>query len=291
MYVWLAQDRGIFAKNGVNVESVGLSGQAQMQAVVAGEAEGTVHTGADLVFTTQAQGTDMKIVATGSQVDNDLLVAGNDIQSVEQLRGKKVGAQSLTAGNGQTTRRLMAKYGLQDGKDYTLVVTGSAGTSAGALAALVAHQVDAVAVPPALASPAIKQGQVHLLVDLAARSDLPIGSNVFALKTGYVQQHPDIVQKVVDSLIESVRLINQDKGAAEAELKTRFKLDDQAALDEEWQRQVEVLAKTPLPRKEDFGDVIAAMPKDIKPLTDAQLDAMLDPTFVNDAVKRGLTKF
>src|SRR5205823_8833216 len=124
---------------------------------ISGDAEGTVHTGADLVFTSQAQGTDLRVVMTGSTVDNDLLVAGPEIKTIQDLKGKKVAAQSITSGNGQMMKRLLAKEGLQQGKDYEVVVTGSASQTSGVLAALLAHQVDATAVPPTVANAAIKQ--------------------------------------------------------------------------------------------------------------------------------------
>jgi NitT/TauT family transport system substrate-binding protein len=291
MFVWLAQDTGVFAKNGVDVKTEGMTGQVQMDSVISGDAEGTVHTGADLVFTSEAQGADLRVVLTGSAVDNDLLVAGPEIKTVQDLKGKKVAEQSLTSGNGQMMNRLLTKEGLQAGKDYQVVVTGSASQTSGVLAAVLAHQVDATAVPPAVAAESIKQGKIHVLVDLAKRSDLPTGSQVFALQTKYVQQHHDTVQKVVDSLITSVRTIKTDKAAAEDELKKRYKLTEQGPLDEEYQRQTEVLAKDPTPKKEQFQDVIAAFPKDIKPLSDDQINTILDTSFVEDAMKRGLTNY
>src|SRR5207245_169411 len=88
LFAYLATDAGIYAKNGVNVETQTASGQAQMDTVIAGEANGTMHAGADLVFTSEASGqTDLKIVFTGSRLDDDLLLASNDITSVEGLKG------------------------------------------------------------------------------------------------------------------------------------------------------------------------------------------------------------
>jgi NitT/TauT family transport system substrate-binding protein len=291
MFGYLAADKGLYAKNGVKVDLQTMSGQAQMQAVVAGESEANLHVGSDLVFATEAQGQDLRIVATYSKVDENVLLSRNDITAVEQLKGKKLGSQTLTSSNGAIARRLLAKYGLQDGKDYTSVVTGSAGGNAGALAALVSGQVDAVGVPAGVATKALQQGQVHVLVDFATRTDLPSGTQVLVFPAKYVQQHPDAVQGVVDALIESVRTINQDKAAAESVLRSRFKMTDQAELDEELQRQVRLLAKVPLPVTDDFPEAITSLPKDVKPLTEAQFKGMMDPTFVNDAVKRGLTNY
>jgi hypothetical protein len=45
-----------------------------------------------------------------------------------------------------------------------------------------------------------------------------------------------------------------------------------------------------MPAKDQFTDVVAAMPKD-QQLTDAQFTAMIQPQFVQDAVNRGLGKW
>lgn len=292
MFAYLADSAGLYAKNGLNVQTQTASGQAQMDTVIAGEATGTMHAGADLVFTSEASGQiDLQIVFTGSRRDDDLLLTSNDITSVEQLKGKKVGMQSTTSVNGQMVRRLLAKYNLQEGKDYQVVLTGTTGSTAGALAALLSHAIDATAVSQATAAPAIKQGQVHSLVDIATRDDLPTGSQVMVFPTKFVQANPDAVQKVVDSLIEAIHLAYTDKAASEGVLKTVYKITDQGELDDAWARAKQVLTKDPTPNRDDFADVIANMPKDVKPLTDTQINGMIDPKFVKDAISRGLTNF
>jgi NitT/TauT family transport system substrate-binding protein len=292
MFAYLASDAGIYAKNGVNVETQTAAGQTQMDAVIAGEATGTMHAGADLVFTSEASGqVDLQIVFTGSRLDDDLLLAKPEITSVEQLKGKKVGMQSTTSVNGQMARRLLAKYGLQEGKDYQVILTGTQGSTAGALAALVSGAVDATAVSESLAAPAIKQGQIHTLVDIATRTDLPTGSQVMVFPTKFVQSNPDAVQKVVDSLIDAIHMVYTDKAAAEAVLRTHYKISDQQQLDDAWARAKQVLSKDPTPKREDFAEVISNLPKDVKPLSDDTIDGMLNQKFAKDAISRGLTNY
>jgi|GEM_PF-1470944 len=288
LFLWYAQDKGIFARNGVKVDLPTMSGQAQMDTLIAGHADSTLHTGADLVFNSEAAThIGLRIVATASSVADSYVVARNDITSLAQLRGKRFAMQSTTTGASQLVIRMLRQEGLKANKDYQIILTGNQGQQSGVLAAIQAGAADAAAVTPAVARPALNAGQVHVLVDLAKRTDLPTGSNVLAMTQATIDKRSADIQKVIDSWMEAEQAIAKDKAGAEGVIKKYFKIDDQAALDEEWQRYLEVTAKVPMPSKEQFADVVAAMPKD-QQLTDAQFTAMIQPRFVQDAVNRGL---
>ncbi|HEX6512957.1 MAG TPA: hypothetical protein VF157_11690, partial [Chloroflexota bacterium] len=62
-YVWLTSEAGVFARNGVPVELRGMTGQAQTNAMVAGDLDAEVHAGVALVLSAAANGTPLKIVA------------------------------------------------------------------------------------------------------------------------------------------------------------------------------------------------------------------------------------
>jgi NitT/TauT family transport system substrate-binding protein len=291
LFMWYALDKGIFTRNGVKVEMPTMSGQAQMDTVIAGHAEATLHTGADLVFNSEAAThLGLKIVATGSAVADSYVLARNDITSLAQLRGKKFGMQSATTGASQLVIRMLRKEGLEPNKDYQIVLTGNQGQVSGVLASITAGVTDAAAVTPAVGRAAIKAGQVHVVTDLATRTDLPTGSNVFAMTQATIDKRGADIQKIVDSWMQAEEAISKDKTGAEELIKKYYKIDDPTALDEEWQRHLQVTAKIPMPAKEQFADIVAAMPKD-QQLTDAQFTAMIDTHFVQDAVNRGLGKW
>jgi ABC-type nitrate/sulfonate/bicarbonate transport system substrate-binding protein len=198
--------------------------------------------------------------------------------------------QSTTTGASRLVIRMLQKEGLEANKDYQIVLTGNQGQVSGVLAAIQAGVADAAAVTPAIARAALKAGQVHILLDLASRTDIPTGSNVFAMTQATIDKRAGDVQKIVDSWMEAEEAISKDKPGAEKVIKKYYKIDDPAALDEEWQRHLQTTSKIPMPAKEQFADIVAAMPKD-QPLTDAQFSAMIEPRFVQDAVSRGLGKW
>ena len=289
-FVWLMGDAGLFAKNGVNVELRGMTGQASTNAMVAGDLDAELHNGVALVLSAAASGAAFKIVADLQPVYDQEILVPDSITAPEQLRGKKIGAQTSTSANIIGTQHYLAQHGLTAGKDYTVIQTGSAGSEAGMVATLLSHQVDAIAVTPVAAEPVLAQGGYHVLIDLA-KTDVRVAGQIIVFQAAYVQQHPDVVQKVVDSMIQGVRYFREHKPEAETAMRVHFKLTDQAAMDKLYQRQVEVQTNLPTVAKADFTDVVATMPKDAPQLSDEQLSAMLDNRFVEDATKRGLTSF
>jgi NitT/TauT family transport system substrate-binding protein len=290
VFAWIALDQGIFAKHGLKVDLQGMNGSASMQALIAGDIDSAVHS-PPLVLAAQANNADMKVVAVMSPVYDHVMVVSNDITSPDQLRGKKVGAPSLTAPEAASLKRVLAKSGLQQGKDYTLVETGNSGGQSGVVAALATHQIDGIATQLEVARQALDQGGFHILFDLATMPDLVAANEVVALKGSYVQANPARVQALVDSMIESIRFMHENKAATEDAFRKHYKLDNQQDLDDRYDRELQVTAKKPTPTKDEFADVAAAMPKDAKAVTDDQMAAMLDTRFVDDAVKRGLTNF
>jgi NitT/TauT family transport system substrate-binding protein len=291
-FVFLTQSAGIFAKNGLSVDIEGMNGSASMNALVGGDLDAVLHSGTQLIVAGIANGSPLKIVAVISNVYNAILVAPTDITSLDQLRGKKVGAPSGTSVQSQGVRHALANLGLTAGKDYQLIETGTNGGVPGTMAALLARQVDAAGLDDQFSAKAVAQGGYHVLLDLADPSvKVSTAAQTLTFRTQFIDQHPDVVQKTVDSLMEGVRYMKEHKAESEALMKSRSKIDDQASLDQSYDRQVELLAKAPVPQKDQFTDIIATLPKDTPSVTDAMLNTFLDTKYVDDAVNRGLANY
>ena len=290
VFAWLTQDQGIFAKHGVAVDLQGFNaGQAAMNSLVAGELDGAVYPGPQLILSAQASGTDLKVVAELQTVYDFMLVVPNDVTSPEQLKGKKLGSTTTTSISTESAERLLHRSGLEAGKDYQFVSTGTTSGQATTVAALIAHEVDFATLAPDFANQVTSKGGHHVLVDLV-KVDLPVAAQSLVFRASYVQQHADVVQKVVDGLIEGVQFLKTHKTETEAMLKSRYQIDDQAALDATYNREVELLTNDPLPDKTQFAEEAAFADKSGPQITDATIAAVVEPRFVQAAEKRGLTK-
>jgi len=91
--LWIAQEKGFFAKYGVNVQQVYMPGSPVM---IAGMTSGQVHlgnTGGTAALGAAAGGVDLRVVGTfTSRIPFDLVVRPN-IKNPKDLRGKRLGVQ------------------------------------------------------------------------------------------------------------------------------------------------------------------------------------------------------
>ena len=113
-----------------------------------------------------ASGSDAHIAAVERGIDvvmiggtinglSQVLMTTKNIQTLNDLRGKIIGATSATSGLGFALRRYFKAKGFEFGRDYQILATGSAGPT---LAALAAGQVHAAALGVPLNFVAADQG-------------------------------------------------------------------------------------------------------------------------------------
>ncbi|HEX6513025.1 MAG TPA: ABC transporter substrate-binding protein, partial [Chloroflexota bacterium] len=289
---FLTKSAGIFSRNGVDAELHPAAGAASLDSLIAGETDGIAIGGPQTVLLAIQHGAPLRIVAVPSAAYNVLIVTPSSITSLAQLKGKRVGAQSETAINAQGMRRALHDAGLEAGRDYEFVVTGASGSANGVFAALVAHQIDAAPLDEFNARRAIDQGGFHSLLDLASpEAHIVAAFSVVTFRIPFIEQHPDLVQRTVDSLIEGARYLKEHQPETIAALKSRAGIDDPALLEATYQRQALLLAKAPVVTKDRFEDAVRYLPKGAQPIGDDQLATSLEPRFVDDAVRRGLTNY
>ena len=285
--LWLTDEAGIFAKHGLRAELTPMNGAASIKSVVGGDMDSVVHAGAQLVLAAYAGGTALKVPAVLQFAYDLQLVVPSSVTSVQDMRGKTVGASSVSSAGASGARRYLKEHGLEVDRDYKFIETGSAGSDAGMTAQLITHQIDLAALTPTFAEQAVAQGGFRVLVDLAS-TDIRVASNVLVFRSAYVEQHPDIVQKTVDSLMEGVAYFKIHKSEAQKTLASRYEISDQAQLDALYERQAKLLERRPTPIKEDFVDTLSQLPKGSAPVSDDMLAALVEPRFVEDAVRRGV---
>jgi len=86
---------------------------------------------------------------------SQVIMAQKNFKSLNDLRGATIGATSVTSGLGVALRRYMKAKGMEFGRDYQILATGSAGPT---LAALTSGQVQAAALGVPLNFVAADQG-------------------------------------------------------------------------------------------------------------------------------------
>ena len=93
--LWVARDRGFFAKYGVNADTIFVRGAPTLVAAMAANEIDVGYTGGTAVVGAVANGADLKVLsAFTNRVTYDLMVKPG-IKTPEDLRGKRFGIQSI----------------------------------------------------------------------------------------------------------------------------------------------------------------------------------------------------
>jgi NitT/TauT family transport system substrate-binding protein len=143
--VWLAVERGYFARRGLQVSlQTGMGGVNQAQALLAGD----IHIGnfgpSELL---NARSTGAQVIGLAETIFSPLfeLHSPPGLPTVEALRGKTVAITRTGSSNDQAARIILSKHGLTPGQDVTLIQTGD---QFQALAALQTGGVDSAVFSP-----------------------------------------------------------------------------------------------------------------------------------------------
>ena len=222
----IAQEQGLFAKYGLEERLIG--GSTNAMRLVGKEAEfGYVGAPAVLLNTVQEE-RELKILGvfnTGRISDH--LVTRAEIRKPEDLRGKRFGVVNIGTGLWITTILALEHLGLDPKRDNITIL--SVGNVTQIAKALEDGTIDAAMLASAQSSQMKSKGFSVLLDTYSNNIYGP--QAVLVTTAAYLQQHPDVVEKVVTALVEAMAfsLAPRNKPAVLRTIMKVFNLADLAA--------------------------------------------------------------
>jgi NitT/TauT family transport system substrate-binding protein len=283
--LWIAQEAGIFRKNGLEVELQLIESATGLPALLAGETQ-IAQVGGSTVLGAAVGGADVLVVGVLAAVYPYVFQAHPSIRTVDDLRGQKVGVSRFGASSDSATRVSLRKLGLDAERDLTMIQVGSA--SARTAAMLSGAIQGAVAQPPD--TMVLEAQGFNNLFDLAAL-ELPASQVSVAVQRSYAASNHDVLQRYVDSLVEAGTVERRDKAFSVQVLKTYLRSDDEAALGVTYDYYAnKVLAVLPHARAEQFADALEQLGEKNERARDFDVQRMLDSSFVQSAADRGLAR-
>lgn len=128
--IWVAQDKGLFAKEGLDVKLSATKGSiAQMKDLMAGKYQ-VASTSIDNVIAYTEGQSDVKLPGydivgvAGVHSGLNSLVTRPEIKTWQDIKGKPVAVDALSTGYAFVLFKLLEKHGLAFGKDYTVISVG-----------------------------------------------------------------------------------------------------------------------------------------------------------------------
>jgi len=283
--LWIAKEGGYFDKNSLDVELSNIASTQGVAALLSGQVK-FAQMGGSESLSAAAQGADVKVVGMIAGVYPFVLEVNASIKTIADLKGKKIGVSAVGSSSDIATRVALRKMGLDADKDVTISAVGSVQQRT---AAMLTGAIDAgLAQPPDTI--ALEEKGYHVLYDLAAQK-LPSANTAVVVQGSYLSQNKDVVQRYVDSLTQAIVRERNDKPFSLTVLQKYLKIDDQKALNAAYDfYSKSVVPLTPEVRTDHFADSVITLGATNEKVKTFDLAKLIDNSFVQDAVKRGLDK-
>lgn len=284
--LWATKEGGFFEQNALDVADLQNIASAQgVPALISNQVQ-VAQVGGSEVLSVNAEGGDLVVVAQLAGVYPFVLEVAAPIKTIADLKGKKIGVSSVGSSSDIATRAALKKMGLDADKDVTILAVGSA---AQRTAAMLSGAIDAgVSQPPD--SLAVEAKGFHVLYDLASQK-LPSANTSVVVTRTFLTANKAVVQRYVDSLVQGIKKMKAERQFGIDVLKKYFKSTDDTAMAATYDFYAQLVTATqPFPRPEMFADAQSILGAKSDKVKSYDVTKMLDTSFVQSAVDRGLDK-
>ena len=211
----IAEQEGLFAKNNVNVQMKWFDGYLEsMEAFAAGQLDGNCQTLNDTIsFAAEAVNGEVAILVNDNSAGNDKIIVTQDINTVEDLKGKQVAVEEGVVDDFLLTLALESKGMKRDDVQIVPLETGAAA------AAFASGQVDAVgAFPPFWLTALKREGSKELISSKEFPGSIP---DLLVVSQKLIDEQPDVAQGLVNTWFDILDFMEQNPEQADEIMATR----------------------------------------------------------------------
>jgi NitT/TauT family transport system substrate-binding protein len=201
--LWIGVEQGIFQKHGLSVEVVDIrNGPLTLQALASDEVQ-VAYTVPSSVLNAAASGMDIAFFAgLVNRPDGDLIVSP-EIRTPSDLKGKRLGIQSLEGGVWSLTILALEYFGLEPTRDNIGLLT--LGDQSVLTRSFVAGRIDGAYLSYGY-RPRLKDVKHRLLLDLG-KSSIAYQGLALVGRRPYLRQNPRLIDGLLSGIAESVAFV------------------------------------------------------------------------------------
>ena len=200
----IAEEEGLFEKNGANVELIWFDGYlASMEALASGQLDANCQTLNDTIsFADAAVNGEVAVLVNDNSAGNDKVIVSSEINSVEDLQGKSVALEEGVVGDFLLTLGLEDAGLAREDVDIKNLETGAAAT------AFAAGQVDAFAGwVPFWETALSREGSKELFSSEAYPGAIP---DLLVVSQTLRDEQPDQVQALVNTWFDILAFMEEN---------------------------------------------------------------------------------
>jgi NitT/TauT family transport system substrate-binding protein len=283
--LWVAQEKGLFAKQGLVAESIFFgAGPPAMQALVAGDLD-IVVTSAPNVVNPRLGGADVVMVLSIIPTFIDHIISAGNITSSEQLKGKSGSVNRAGSISDMGLRLSLKRLGIDPEKDVKIIPAGGNPERLASISKGVTHFT-------IMNEPFIKEAERLGFRDLVnmATLKIPLHGNGVVTREAIIKNKRPMVLRFTRAITEAIHLIKADKEGTKAVIGKYTRLTDPEGLERTYKNYTSVLLDVPYADPAGIKTVLDDMaPKNPKAAA-ADPKAFVDASFVQEMEASGFIK-
>jgi len=281
--LWVTQEGRLFEKNGLNPEVLFLRNNLGQSAMIAGEIDMCSYS-ASLMAPARVQGADLVMIASFQQKLNYRLVVRPEIRTLADLKGKVLGVTRYGTVNDATMRLLLNKLGVNPERDVTLIQVGDSAPVV-ATSLIAGKTFDGALLQPPYYNRAVESG-FRVFANME-ELDIPFQQVGLNTTQRLIAKSPDIVRRVVKSIIEGVHLIRNNPPVAKRAIGRYMQIKDDKVLEESYQQLKGTAEIKPYPSAEGFKTILDDLAKRLPAARTANPRDFMDARFIQELDKSG----
>ncbi|MEM6252212.1 MAG: ABC transporter substrate-binding protein [Cyanobacteria bacterium P01_D01_bin.156] len=200
----IAEKEGLFETNGANVELKWFDSYiASMEALAAGQLDGNCQTLNDTIsFAADAVNGEVAVLVNDNSAGNDKIIVTEDINTIQELKGKKVAIEEGVVDDFLLTLALEENGMSRDDVEILPLETGAAA------AAFAAGQADAVgAFPPFWLTALEREGSKELITSAEYPGAIP---DLLVVTQKVIDEQPEQVQALINTWFDILAFMEEN---------------------------------------------------------------------------------
>lgn len=208
--LWVAQDRGFFTRQGLDVGFAQVTGSAAVAALTSGEAQ-AMSIGGTEVADYDAAGGDLVLIAAGSNYPVFSLYVNKSIGTIQDLAGKKIAVTRTGTSTDTTARLFLEHFGLSGKVD----IVSAGGTLSGIMAAMSAGLAAGGVLSPPTTAKAEEAGFKELVNGV--KLGLPLVQTGLAVRRSFLAPNRDTVLRILKAYVDAWTFVRDPANAADVQ--------------------------------------------------------------------------
>jgi ABC-type nitrate/sulfonate/bicarbonate transport system substrate-binding protein len=228
------------------------------------------------------RGADFAVVASGVNRLLETVVTSTQINSPQELKGKRIGISRYGSLTDAALREALRYYNLSPDKDVTIVQAGGEGER---LAALTARAIDGAMLSGDQRFQAERLG-FHVVIDL---SKLPIEypNNGIIVRKDFARTNRDTVKRFLKAWVEGTKIFKTDRDISLKVLGKYLKTKDAEILAKSYEPYRPVFERIPISKREGFAFALERLGKDVPAAGKMNPDNFIDNSILLELEREG----